>query len=320
LLGSTEWAEDHQKLLSQKALAYINVDVGARSSKFSTAAHPLLQDVIHAATKKVVDPNCAQVGNFSTSVYDVWNKRIPTLGSGSDYTVFQDFLGIPSLDMGFSGQDAVSVYHYHSNYDSHAWMSRYGDPGFRYHVAIAKIWGLIALQLSESPVVPFNATSYTTGLGEYLAHIQSGLNASSSDYSPHHPHHPHPPADEKEFLHHLSQLQHSIHRLQVRAKEFDARAAHLADELSKPAPWWRRIVLWWRARTVNQQYKFFDRAFLYKRGLDDRPWFQHLVYAPGKWTGYSGDTFPGLVESVSEKNWTNAVVSDICYGRMETRY
>jgi N-acetylated-alpha-linked acidic dipeptidase len=79
-------------------------------------------------------------------------------------------------------------------------------------------------------------------------------------------------------------------------------------------------VLWWRARTVNQQYKFFDRAFLYKRGLDDRPWFQHLVYAPGKWTGYSGDTFPGLVESVSEKNWTNAVVSDICYGRMETRY
>ncbi|KAA8911848.1 glutamate carboxypeptidase [Sphaerosporella brunnea] len=267
LLGSTEWVEDHQKLLHTTALAYLNVDVGARSPVFSVAANPLLQDLVFNATQKVVDPNRAQQGHFDDSVYDVWNKKVRTLGSGSDYTAFQDHLGIPSVDMGFGGEDANGpVYHYHSNYDSFHWMEKFGDPGFKYHVAIAKIWGLMALQLAETPIVSFNATAYASS----LACLKDFVSAS---------------------------------------QKFDAEASRLAHELAKDIPWWnwwKKAALWLKARAINQKYKYLDRAFLHPEGLDDgRHWFKHVVYAPGKWTGYSGDVFPGLLEAGREGNWTN---------------
>lgn len=194
LLGSTEWVEDHQKELRENALAYINVDVGTTNPHFAATANPLLHSVIEAATKKVIDPN----SKSGKTVYEVWDKNIQILGSGSDFTAFQDFLGIPSLDIGFSGSSKDSpIYHYHSNYDSFHWMEKYGDPGFEYHVAIAKIWGFIALELSESPVVRFNATNYAVALGKYLKKIEKSLPAEEADeHPPHHgPHGPPGPHD-----------------------------------------------------------------------------------------------------------------------------
>ena len=46
---------------------------------------------------------------FGQTVRDTWNGHISTMGSGSDFTAFQDFAGIPSLDMGFGGESADSV-------------------------------------------------------------------------------------------------------------------------------------------------------------------------------------------------------------------
>ncbi len=86
------------------------------------------------------------------TVADTWDGAVGTLGSGSgneknhlihvpliwnwnsqflsiDYTVFLDYLGIPSVDIGFSGPYGV----YHSVYDSFHWMEKFGDPTFGYH-------------------------------------------------------------------------------------------------------------------------------------------------------------------------------------------
>ena len=235
--------------------------------------------------------------------------------------------------MGFGGHlGEKNVYHYHSNYDSHRWMSRFGDPGFKYHVAMAKVWGLVALQLSERPLVQFNVTRYALELEGYLSQIQSSL--ALDGHPPHHrprphprpphhrpphhrpphlcpPHHPHrpPPADKHHLLRSLKRLRHAIKGLQHSARRHDALAARLEAALAKPnVPWWRRLELWRRVRRLNGKYRAFDRAFTHKPGLDGRRWFKHVVYAPGKWTGYSGDTFPGLVESIREGNWTNAMV------------
>jgi N-acetylated-alpha-linked acidic dipeptidase len=41
---------------------------------------------------------------------------------------------------------------------------------------------------------------------------------------------------------------------------------------------------------------------LYTEGLDGRSWFKHVVFAPGKWTGYAGATFPGIVEGIEERD------------------
>lgn len=78
--------------------------------------------------------------------------------------------------MGFSALSKDDpVYHYHSNYDSFHWMEKFGDPAFDYHVAMTKIWGLIALNLCESPVVQFNVTNYARDLGRYLEAITNEL-------------------------------------------------------------------------------------------------------------------------------------------------
>ena len=53
---------------------------------------------------------------------------------------------------------APTVYHYHSNFDSFAWMEKFGDPTFERHVVVSKILGLTALRLIEDIVLPLNTT------------------------------------------------------------------------------------------------------------------------------------------------------------------
>ena len=54
-------------------------------------------------------------------------------GGGSDFAGFYNHLGIPIAEWGFGGAGGV----YHSQYDSYAWMTKFGDPKFEYHAAAA---------------------------------------------------------------------------------------------------------------------------------------------------------------------------------------
>ena len=120
LIGSTEWVEEYLPWLSGSAVAYLNVDVGTVGPRLSAAAAPLLNDVLINATGMVLSPNQTVPGQ---TVADVWDQEIHTMGSGSDFTAFQDYAGIPSVDMGFRGGKDSPVYHYHSNYDSFSWST-----------------------------------------------------------------------------------------------------------------------------------------------------------------------------------------------------
>jgi N-acetylated-alpha-linked acidic dipeptidase len=289
LVGSTEWVEEYLPWLNGSTIAYLNVDVGTRGPTFQASASPLLNRAIVETTKLVLSPNQTVPGQ---TVYDVWNKHISTMGSGSDFTAFQDFAGIPSIDMGFSAGPNDPVYQYHSNYDSFHWMDNFGDPGWHYHVTIARILALLAARLLESPIVPLNMTDYADGLATYLNHVKDKLDNStelstSEAFAPYTP---------------LDGLALAIGRLRTASVTFDESAVALAKEIEdNPLPWWRwweRVRLAIKVRRINTIYKLFERHFLYKKGLDGRPWFKHVVFAPGKWTGYSGATFPGLVEAV----------------------
>lgn len=303
LLGSTEWVEEYIPWLSHAAIAYLNVDVGARGPQLDVHASPLLSKAIYEATSLVPSPNQTIPGQ---TIRDLWDGTIRTIGSGSDFTAFQDFAGIPSVDLGFSDTPNSPVYHYHSNYDSFHWMEKYGDPGFHYHIAITKVWALLAASLIESPIVAFNATDYATALGTYLDRIKNATQAS-----------PHPHIKALTF----PALTTALSSLQTKAISFDAHAQSLATQLRTPIPWWKwwqKARLYYDVRATNKKYKLFERQFLYNKGLDGRNWFKHVVFAPGLWTGYSGATFPGLVESVEEgdergvRRW-----SGIIRGRVE---
>jgi N-acetylated-alpha-linked acidic dipeptidase len=212
------------------------------------------------------------------------------MGSGSDFTAFQDFAGVASLDMAFSSGPESAVYHYHSNYDSYDWMKKYGDPSFEYHTTIAKVWGLVAANLIENPVIQFNATEYALGLRSYVNSLKDKA-AESSILSNN---------DDAPF----APLDKALERFQIASEAHDAVAGALEQRLDD-IPWWKwweRVQLYYAIRKANTKYKLLERKFLYAEGLDGRPWFKHIVFAPGKWTGYSGATFPGIVEGIDEKD------------------
>ena len=45
-----------------------------------------------------------------------------------------------------------------------------------------------------------------------------------------------------------------------------------------------------------------ERALLSPQGLPNRPWFRHLIYAPGQYTGYAAVVIPGVNESIDAKD------------------
>lgn len=246
--------------------------------------------------KLVSSPNQTTHGQ---SIYDVWDKHIDTMGSGSDFTAFQDFAGIPCTDMGFGSRlgPKDAVYHYHSNYDSFDWMQRFGDPSFEYHATIAKVWALVVAKLVETPVLQLNATDYAIGIEKYIDSVKR--KAKDVAYE-----------DEDIF----DALDKAASRFRFASSIHDATAAQLLDAYyNNDIPWWKpweKVKLYLAIRTVNTKYKFLERKFLYPDGLDGRPWFKHVVFAPGKWTGYAGATFPGIVEGLEEggKEGKEAVV------------
>ncbi|CAI7575756.1 unnamed protein product [Penicillium bialowiezense] len=289
LLGSTEWVEEFLPWLSHANIAYLNVDVAAAGTHFEPRASPLLNKVIHDVAALVQSPNQTVRGQ---TIGDVWDGKISTMGSGSDFTAFQDFAGVASLDFGFGRGQNDPVYHYHSNYDSFAWMEKYGDKDFLYHQATTKLWALAAAQLVESPVLALNATDYAFGLGTYLDHIKP-----AADNLPKNTHFNWAPLDR------------AILEFQESAQAFDAHALDLKSQLGDDVPWyhwWKKVRLWFQIRAANAKYKGIERAFLYQPGLDGRTWFKHVVFAPGIWTGYSGATYPGIVESLEAADVENA--------------
>ncbi|OKL59530.1 hypothetical protein UA08_05426 [Talaromyces atroroseus] len=290
LVGSTEWVEENLPWLTVANAVYINVDAAATGPSLSVSASPLLNKAFYEITSIVQSPNQTIKGQ---TVRDTWDGRISSLGSGSDYTAFQEFAGVPSVSFGFSGGKSDPVYHYHSNYDSFDWMRRFGDPGWHYHVTTAKLFSLLGAYFSEKPILGFNATDYATHLQQYVDHIR-------------------PHADKLPEQTHFSfgPLERSISHLHAAAVDFDAYAADLGSQLSEDVPWyhwWKKLQLFYKIRGVNTKYKNFERKYLYEDGLDGRSWFKHVVFAPGLWTGYAGATYPGLVESLDAGNVTNAV-------------
>ncbi len=143
LLGSVEWGEDHaggsHRTIGGLCESGLRRD-GARSGNQWIALSPSPASGVrrwpiltreaqwassgsvawprHGPKKSPVDLSQAEEG---------FELHLGALGSGSDYTVFLDHLGVASLDFGFQVLNGV----YHSVYDSFRWMGEVpGDPGF----------------------------------------------------------------------------------------------------------------------------------------------------------------------------------------------
>lgn len=289
LLGSTEWGEQYAEHLQKNAVAYLNCDVAFSGTRFTASANPLLRSVIEKASRTVM---------FNGSLLsDYWggdiNSRILPLGSGSDYTVFQDHLGIPSLDCGFEPSKNSPVYHYHSNYDSLHWMQNFGDTELLFHEAITKFITLIALELSERDIIPFGVVDYAWSIRHSLKSLLDSYEGLASEE--------------------VGQLFNEVQEFSHAANDFASYSHSVQKELKRvkrDGGFWnslKKLKLLYQERKINAKLQAFDQHFLHEEGLDGRPWFKHIVYAPGRYTGYAGQVFPAIAESIEDMDENNLI-------------
>ena len=223
---------------------------------------PSLANFLREVARDVPDPS-------GGSIYDAWASRNKTetpvttrLGSGSDYTVFLNFLGVPIADLTFDGPYGV----YHSIYDSFTWVDRVGDPGYYYHAAMGRYWAVAALRLSECDYVPLDYAAYAREVQTYL--------------------------DETERVARERKLEVDFKTARVAAERWQ-KNAHMILEAARKASSSGDSA---QAERAHNALMRVERALLDDEGLAGRPWFKHLIYAPRP--TYKAMVLPGLTEAI----------------------
>lgn len=320
LLGSTEWAEYHADELQKKAVVYINSDGNGRGFLEASGSHAL-EPLINDITKDVMDPEAGisvlerrrsrdMVNATGTAARKAVAARkgitIGALGSGSDYSPFIQHLGVPSLNLGFGGEDAGGEYH--SIYDSYDNYRRFKDPTFEYGVVLAKTAGRCVLRMADAAVLPFDfkplyrtINGYATelvALADQMRETTSLENQLIREQRYTHAADPTkkllPPAvkDEVPFLN-FSPLQNAL-------AELEKTAQSLSDTLAKTKTTGAAIA------GINKRLYQAEQKLLSENGLPRRPWYKHTIYAPGFYTGYGVKTLPGIREALEQRNWKEA--------------
>ncbi len=325
LLGSTEWVETHAAELEQKAVVYVNTDSNGRGFLGMGGSHGL-EHFVNEVARSVVDPETkvsvaeraralrlerAADAEERKAIRENTDLRLSALGSGSDYTPFLQHLGVPSLNLGFGGEDGGGSYH--SIFDSIAHVERFGDPGFVYGVTMAQFGGRAVLRLANAAWLPVSARPLSDTIGRYVREVLTLEEAErdkvaernlelkertlqlaadpTKTYVP-------PPAEPPVPFLNLVPLQNAAARLRAAAERFDTAVADGANQT--------RLADEAVTGRLDAALAGLDRALTSPDGLPRRPWFRHQIYAPGYYTGYGVKTLPGVREAIEQHHWPEA--------------
>jgi N-acetylated-alpha-linked acidic dipeptidase len=282
LTGSTEWGEEFAGELRQKAVAYLNVDSSASGAVFHgtpvASLAPLLVDI----SRTLPAPG-------GKTMYDEWkytatierqlnkppeDSELPDtrIGSGSDHTVFLNFLGIPTVGLQFDGPYGV----YHSLYDDYYWTNHFGDPGYRYHALMTQLWGDFALRLANADILPYDFEFYGKDIRSFLDDLDQRRHVGASGHVD------------------LEVLHQRIAEFQDAGREFNAAVnVALRSPLDAAAE-----------NKINDTLIQVERNWCNPNGIPGRPWFKHTLYA-ARYT-YAHLELPGLTEAAEARDWKRA--------------
>jgi len=326
LLGSTEWAETHADELRQHAVAYINSDSNSRGFLFADASHSLqtfLNDVAHDVRdpekqisiwqrRRARDIVEAKSDDEKKKVRDRKAVWVNALGSGSDYTVFLDHLGVASMNLGFGGEVGGGIYH--SIYDDFYWYTHFDDPQFVYGRALSQTAGTAVMRLADADLIPLDFTAFSETVRRYADEVEklasdarnriieqnkeleegdavAAADPTKTFVPPQHEAVP-PYLNFAPLKNALDKLARSAERYQHTFTQAEQNAGATLANGSLTA--------------VNAKLIQSERALTAEQGLPNRPWFKHQIYAPGFYTGYGVKTLPGIREAIEQKKWQEA--------------
>jgi N-acetylated-alpha-linked acidic dipeptidase len=263
LVGSTEYAEDHERELRERAVCYINSDFYMRG-RLDAGGVPSLADFIAEVARSIP----GQRG----SLFDEWKMEsagrgsmpasesspdLAALGSGADFVAFQDYLGLPTLSLEFDFQGSYGAYH--SNYDTRRYMERVVDPGFEQGATLARLLGVATMRLASDRVLPFRYGRYARSIGRFITEMK------------------------------VTALDESARTLTAVAIDLDARLARemSAGRLSEQA-----------IRDLNDRLVRIEQALLDESEPPAKRWYRHVVYGWNIYSLYDGQPIPGLSEAI----------------------
>ena len=326
LLGSTEWAETHADELTRHAAVYVNTDGNGRGTLRAAGSHSL-EHVVNAVARDVEDPETkmpvgkrgrlsaiarAESPEDRTEIRDREDTRLGALGGGSDYTAFLDHLGVASLHLGFGGEDEDGIYH--SIYDDFSWFTRFSDVDFVYGRALAQTAGTLVLRLADAEVLPLEFTALADAVAKYQKNLEKELKKKQDEvrernkqldegvfratFDPRHPKGP-PPREEVPPYINFAPLENATDALKESAKREEKAMGLLMPRVSEPklAP---------LVASVNRSLIESERRLTSEAGLLRRPWYRHMIYAPGIYSGYEARPIPGVAEGIEQKHYLEA--------------
>jgi N-acetylated-alpha-linked acidic dipeptidase len=284
LTGSTEWGEEFAAQLKEKLVAYLNVDWSVSGPNFHPSAVGSLAPLVVELSRGITAPS-------GKSLYEEWRKsamaaRVEAkdsrpfsdhnlvetrIGSGSDFTVFLNYLCRPTVELEFDGPYGV----YHSAYDNFFWMNHFGDPGYRYHTLMSQLWGTLALRLAGAEILPFDFAAYARDIATFASALARKPTAKGKvDFGP---------------------LEQRIAEFRTAGGEWNAAMTRALAKGPLDAT---------LAGRVNRDIMQVESNWANPDGLPGRPWFKHTLYA-ARYT-YGHLELPGLTEAIEKRDFAQA--------------
>ncbi|XP_019626181.1 PREDICTED: glutamate carboxypeptidase 2-like [Branchiostoma belcheri] len=288
--GSHEWIEEFGKIMSDRAVAYINVDIAVRDKYTLRArATPSLKPLLKEAAMKVPWPETTPDGD---TLYSVWRQRTPAdsedpdsdpkislPSSASDFVPFVRRVGVPIMDLAMVHRYTITYPNYplyHTAYETFHLQKTYIDPEFKFHRLMSQLWAGIAFSLAEAEILPIDVSEYAATVSEMFDVLKDeyGEGFQATQIS-------------------LDALESAVTNFTQAAAMFEEKLASLGNDTSPMV-----------ARMYNDQLMQMERAFIDPLGIPSRPFYRHTVLSNGL---YSTDTFPALGDAVERmgSDWTD---------------
>jgi N-acetylated-alpha-linked acidic dipeptidase len=325
LLGSTEWVEQHADELRQHAAVYINSDSNGRGLLNMDGSHSLEQ-FINGVARDIEDPETkmsawqrlhlsriakAKSADDRKELRQRADLRIGALGSGTDFTGFLDHIGVATLNLSYGSEDEGGIYH--SIYDDFYWYTHFSDYDFVYGRALSQTVGTSVMRLADSEVLPFDfvdfadtVQKYTKDLEKLLSDKQEEIRERNQELEegvfkatldPRRPTVAPPKEDVPPHLN-FAPMQNAGESLARNAEHYKQALQHRQSALGEADAG--------LLRALNQKLIESERKLTNDDGLPRRPWYQHLLYAPGVYSGYEVKTVPGVREGIEQKRYLEA--------------
>jgi N-acetylated-alpha-linked acidic dipeptidase len=160
-------------------------------------------------------------------------------------------------------------------YDDFYWMNQFGDPGYRYHTLMSKLWGVLALRLGNAEILPFDFAFYGDNIRQFVEELQKKKDAKQH-------------FDFKPLLARVAQFEVEGRTLN-QAIERGLASGKLGGSLSQQ---------------INRRIMQVEANWLNPEGIPGRPWFKHILYA-ARYT-YAHLELPGLTEAIERSDWKAA--------------